>query len=54
MTLLALILLGVAKAGVSGQKYLNSAAVVVFNGGIAAAAAYAISYILNDVFGIDE
>lgn len=54
VTLLALILLGVAKAGVSGQKYLNSAAVVVFNGGIAAAAAYAISYILNDVFGIDE
>jgi VIT1/CCC1 family predicted Fe2+/Mn2+ transporter len=53
VTLLALILLGVAKAGVSGQKYLNSAAVVVFNGGIAAAA-YAISYILNYVFGIDE
>lgn len=54
VTLLALTLLGVAKARVSGQKHLSSVVVVVFNGGIAAAAAYGISYLLNNVFGIEE
>lgn len=54
VTLLALTLLGLAKARISGQKYVSSVAVVVFNGGIAAAAAYGISYVLNNVFGIEE
>jgi len=54
VTILALALLGAAKARISGQRMLQSIAVVVFNGGFAAAAAYAISYVLNDVFGIKE
>ena len=54
VTVLALALLGAAKARISGQRMLSSIAVVVFNGGVAAAAAYGISYVLNNVFGIEE
>ncbi|KAG0576376.1 hypothetical protein M758_5G089900 [Ceratodon purpureus] len=54
VTILALALLGAAKARISGERILSSMAVVVFNGGIAAAAAYGISYLLNNVFGIQE
>jgi len=54
VTILALALLGAAKARISGQKMLLSMVVVVFNGGVAAAAAYGISYLLNNVFGIEE
>jgi len=54
VTILALALLGAAKARISGQRMLLSIAVVVFNGGVAAAAAYGISYLLNNVFGIEE
>jgi VIT1/CCC1 family predicted Fe2+/Mn2+ transporter len=54
VTILALALLGAAKARISGQRMLSSIAVVVFNGGVAAAAAYGISYVLNNVFGIEE
>lgn len=54
VTILALALLGAAKARISGQNMLSSIAVVVFNGGIAAAAAYGISYLLNNVFQIQE
>lgn len=54
VTIVALALLGAAKARISGQRMLSSIAVVVFNGGLAAAAAYGISYVLNDIFGIKE
>jgi VIT1/CCC1 family predicted Fe2+/Mn2+ transporter len=54
VTILALALLGAAKARISGQNMLPSIAVVVFNGGIAAAAAYGISYLLNNIFQIQE
>lgn len=54
VTILALALLGAAKARISGQRMLSSIAVVVFNGGIAAVAAYGVSYLLNNVFDIEE
>ena len=54
VTILALALLGAAKARISGQRMLTSIAVVVFNGGVAAAAAYGISYLLNNVFKIKD
>lgn len=54
VTILALALLGAAKARISGQRMLWSVVVVVFNGGVAAGAAYGISYVLNNVFGIEE
>lgn len=54
VTAVALVLLGLAKAKISGQGYLSSALTVLFNGSIAAAAAYLIGWILTNVFGIEE
>ncbi|CAM6127523.1 unnamed protein product [Calypogeia fissa] len=54
VTALALIVLGIAKARISGGKYLSSALTVLSNGGFAAAAAYAISWGLTNLLGIDE
>lgn len=54
VTAFALIVLGLAKARVSGEKYLSSAFTVLFNGGIAAAAAYGISWALKNLLGIEE
>ncbi|KAL2633917.1 hypothetical protein R1flu_005396 [Riccia fluitans] len=53
VTVLALILLGVAKAKISGDRYINSVLMVVGNGGIAALAAYFISYGLEKLSGTD-
>ncbi|KAL3693840.1 hypothetical protein R1sor_007491 [Riccia sorocarpa] len=53
VTALALILLGIAKAKISGEKYLNSIFMVVGNGGIAALAAYFISYGLEKLSGTE-
>ncbi|CAM6117882.1 unnamed protein product [Calypogeia fissa] len=54
VTALALIVLGIAKARISGGKYLSSALTVLSNGGFAAAAAYAISWGLTNLLGIEE
>lgn len=51
---LALVLLGAAKANIAGQNYLLSTATTLFNGAIAAAAAYAIGWALRDVAGLED
>ncbi|KAL5565493.1 hypothetical protein UlMin_028657 [Ulmus minor] len=54
LSALALACLGVAKAKIAGQKYGFSAAITVFNGVIAAAAAYAIGWTLRNVAGLQD
>ncbi|XP_057979330.1 uncharacterized protein LOC131165486 isoform X2 [Malania oleifera] len=54
MSALALALLGIAKAKIAGQNYVLSAAVTLFNGAVAAAAAYAIGWTLRNVAGLQD
>ncbi|KAI5069473.1 hypothetical protein GOP47_0015774 [Adiantum capillus-veneris] len=54
VTLIALVVLGLAKAKISGQKYLSSVLMVVLNGGIAAGVAYLVGWLLTDVLGIED
>ncbi|KAL9245320.1 hypothetical protein vseg_018984 [Gypsophila vaccaria] len=54
LSALALALLGLAKAKISGESYGMSALVTFFNGAIAAATAYAISWTLRNVAGLEE
>lgn len=54
VTTLTLILLGIFKARISGEKWLGSILSVLGNGGFAAGAAYGISWSLNNIFGINE
>ncbi|MCO5546956.1 hypothetical protein L7F22_000395 [Adiantum nelumboides] len=54
VTVIALVTLGLAKAKISGQKYLSSVLMVLLNGGIAAGVAYLVGWLLTDVLGIEE
>ncbi|KAK9758003.1 hypothetical protein RND81_01G200100 [Saponaria officinalis] len=54
MSALALALLGLAKAKISGENYGISALVTISNGAIAAATAYGIGWALRNVAGLDE
>lgn len=51
---LALALLGMAKAKIAAQNYAFSVALTLFNGAIAAAAAYILSWALKSVAGIQD
>ncbi|KAH7512841.1 hypothetical protein FEM48_Zijuj12G0132800 [Ziziphus jujuba var. spinosa] len=51
---LALALLGIAKAKIAAQKYAFSVAFTLFNGTIAAAAAYTVSWTLKNVAGVED
>lgn len=51
---LALALLGIAKAKIAAKKYAFSVAFTLFNGAIAAAAAYTVSWTLKNVAGIED
>ncbi|XP_018730593.2 uncharacterized protein LOC104445927 [Eucalyptus grandis] len=54
LSVLALVLLGIAKAKIAGQKYALSAFVTVLYGATAAAAAYALGWTLRNIAGLDE
>ncbi|KAL9228955.1 hypothetical protein vseg_004479 [Gypsophila vaccaria] len=54
LSALALALLGLAKAKISGENYGVSALVTVSNGAIAAATAYGIGWALRNVAGLEE
>ncbi|KAK9749314.1 hypothetical protein RND81_02G117400 [Saponaria officinalis] len=54
LSALALALLGLAKAKISGEGYGVSALVTLSNGAIAAATAYAIGWTLRNVAGLEE
>ncbi|BBG97470.1 hypothetical protein Prudu_006610, partial [Prunus dulcis] len=47
-------LLGAAKAKIAGQNYAFSVAVTLFNGAIAAAAAYALGWALKNIAGLEN
>lgn len=51
---LGLAFLGLAKARIAGKNYFFSAAITVFNGSIAAAAAYSLGWSLGHVTSIEE
>ncbi|GLJ42433.1 hypothetical protein SUGI_0879230 [Cryptomeria japonica] len=51
---LALILLGLAKAKISGHNYVTSVLMALFNGGLAAAAAYFIGWTLRNILGLQD
>lgn len=51
LSAVALAFLGVAKAKIAGQNYLISVLVTLLNGVIAAAAAYALGWLLRNVAG---
>ncbi|KAH7294605.1 hypothetical protein KP509_27G009500 [Ceratopteris richardii] len=53
VTVVALIILGLAKAKISGEKYLSSMLMVLLNGGIAAGVAYLVGWLLTNVLGIE-
>ncbi|PON85195.1 Ccc1 family [Trema orientale] len=53
LSALALAILGVAKAKIAGQNYAFSAAMTLFNGAIAAAAAYVLGWTLRNIAGLD-
>ncbi|KAG6749459.1 hypothetical protein NC652_032799 [Populus alba x Populus x berolinensis] len=52
MAILALAVLGIAKAKIAGQNYVLSVFITVGNGAFAAAAAYAIGWTLRNVAGL--
>ncbi|KAC2323222.1 hypothetical protein FH972_027169 [Carpinus fangiana] len=54
LSALALALLGIAKAKIAGQNYTLSVAVTLFNGAIAAAAAYTLGSVLTKVAGLED
>lgn len=54
LSVFALAILGISKAKIAGQRYAASAAVTVFNGGLAASAAYALGWTLRNVAEVDE
>ncbi|GMY09446.1 protein CCC1-like [Fagus crenata] len=54
LSALALALLGIAKAKIAGQNYAFSMAITLFNGAIAAAAAYTLGSVLKDVAGVQD
>ncbi|KAK2650442.1 hypothetical protein Ddye_017931 [Dipteronia dyeriana] len=54
LSVLALGFLGIAKAKIAGQNYVLSASITIFNGAIAAAAAYALGWILRNVAGLED
>lgn len=54
LSALALALLGAAKAKIAGQNYAFSVAVTLFNGAIAAAAAYALGWALKNIAGLEN
>ncbi|KAA8520569.1 hypothetical protein F0562_014825 [Nyssa sinensis] len=54
LSALALALLGLAKAKIAGQKYAFSVAITLFNGVVAAAAAYIIGWTLRNVAGLQD
>merc|ERR1711915_28851 len=54
LSAVALLLLGIAKAKISGQSYVLSALMALSNGGIAAAAAYSIGWLLRHVAGLEN
>ncbi|KAL5796284.1 hypothetical protein ACOSQ2_001104 [Xanthoceras sorbifolium] len=54
LSALALAFLGIAKARIAGQNYALSASITIFNGAIAAAAAYALGWILRNVAGLED
>ncbi|KAI4354967.1 hypothetical protein L6164_003787 [Bauhinia variegata] len=51
---LALALVGIAKAKITSQNYVFSAAITVFNGAAAATAAYTLGWALKHVAGLEE
>ncbi|KAB2595555.1 hypothetical protein D8674_031005 [Pyrus ussuriensis x Pyrus communis] len=53
LSAIALALLGIAKAKIAGQNYAFSVAITLFNGAIAAAAAYAVGWTLKNVAGLE-
>lgn len=53
LSALALAFLGVAKAKIAGQNYAFSAAMTLFNGAIAAAAAYGLGWTLRNIAGLE-
>lgn len=53
LSAIALALLGIAKAKIAGQNYAFSVSVTLFNGAIAAAAAYAVGWTLKNVAGLE-
>lgn len=50
---LALALLGMAKARIAGQNIMFSMAITLFSGGVAAAAAYLVGWVLKHVAGLE-
>lgn len=54
LSALALALLGIAKAKIAGRNYAFSVAVTLFNGAIAAAAAYAVGWTLKNIAGPED
>lgn len=54
LSALALALLGIAKAKIAGRNYAFSVAVTLFNGAIAAAAAYAVGWTLKNIAGLED
>lgn len=53
LSALALVLLGMAKAKIAAQNYAFSVAVTLFNGAVAAAAAYTLSSALESIAGVE-
>ncbi|KAG6729797.1 hypothetical protein I3842_01G050100 [Carya illinoinensis] len=53
LTAFALVLLGLAKAKIAGQNYAFFMVVTLFNGAIAAAAAYTLGSLLTNVAGLE-
>lgn len=54
LSALALIVLGLAKAKISGENYAFSTLMTLFNGVIAAAVAYSIGWTLRNVAGLED
>ncbi|KAK9273147.1 hypothetical protein L1049_017954 [Liquidambar formosana] len=54
LSMLALALLGTAKAKIAGQNYVFSMAITVLIGTAAAAAAYAIGWTLRNIAGLQD
>ena len=53
VTAVALIVLGLAKAKISGRKYTSSISMVLLNGALAAGVAYLIGWLLTNVLHIN-
>ncbi|PIA34155.1 hypothetical protein AQUCO_03800018v1 [Aquilegia coerulea] len=54
LSVVALAILGIAKAKIAGQNYTLSAATTILNGAVAAASAYLIGWLLRRVAGLHD